>query len=209
MMSFNRLLNMSSMVLNAMPTTEEFMTTMTDGHLDHLMALPLDQFDPIKVTDDMVRWTHYMKDMQPLIQKGRNDFFASLSIRRDGDGFMLVSEVECDHAKVWRRLFFQSLEEQYPHYGVFSHPEPTNRPQPAPAGFRCSPQEKHTRNTPCREDRPALGKRRLYKSNAYLTHARRLSVGLEERREDGTCDIWLSEEERALVCKSSNTGRQS
>lgn len=209
MMSFNQILTIRASLIGGLPTVEEFMETMTNAHLDHLMELPLDQFDPVKTTDDMLRWTSYMKDMQPLIQKGRNDFFASLSIRKDDDGFMFVSEVDCDHAKVWRRLFFQSLEEQYPYYGVFSHPEPTDREEPAPAGFRCSPQGKHTRNTPSREDRPALGKRRLYKGNGYLTHARRLSVGLEEKRENGQVDIWLNEEERALVCQASNAGRSA
>jgi len=203
MMSFNQIITIRTALLHDLPTVENMVEVWTIEQMSQSLA------DPKYSLPDFDGWMSHMEKMRPFMQWGRNEFIATLSIAKDGDGFSFVSPVSNRHAEMWKNIFFQELEERYPHYGVFSHPEPTNREEPSPAGFRCSPQGKHTRNTPCREDRPALGKRRLYKSNAYLTHARRLSVGLEERREDGTCDIWLSEEERALVCKSSNTGRQS
>lgn len=194
-------------VLSELPSTFEFLELLSNQHIDKLIDQPLDQFNPDNVVNDMARWIAYLDSIRPLVQWGREEFLSTLSIRWKDGGHYFYSPVDNQHAVVWKKLFFQHLGELYPSFGVFSHAEPIDREEPAPAGFRCSPQEKHTRNTPSREDRMTIGPRRRYVGAGYLTAARRLSVGLIEDTGQRLV-VWLSEEEREMVCKEANKGRK-
>jgi len=93
--------------------------------------------------------------------------------------------------------------ENRPEFGIFSHPEGNEHPEKERSEQR-SPTIQRTHECYSFDDRPIINgiagvpDRRMYQSHAYLYAARKLRIGLEEKRPDKTV-IWLSLQERDLV----------